>query len=168
MIYDFENILVASGISKFFPGAVALDKVDFTLRKGEVHALLGENGAGKSTLIKCLTGAYRRDEGRLALEGGAIDPTDTLAAQKLGIGTVYQEVNLLPNLSVAENLFLGRQPRRFGMVDTARHEPDGACAAGAVWPEHRCDGAARPLLRRRSASDRHCPGGRSFRQGPDP
>jgi monosaccharide-transporting ATPase len=118
MIHDIENILVASGISKFFPGAVALDKVDFTLRKGEVHALLGENGAGKSTLIKCLTGAYRRDEGRLALEGSEIDPADTLAAQKLGIGTVYQEVNLLPNLSVAENLFLGRQPRRFGMVDT--------------------------------------------------
>ncbi|AJD41211.1 sugar ABC transporter ATP-binding protein [Rhizobium sp. SEMIA 4085] len=118
MIQDFENVLVASGISKFFPGAVALDKVDFTLRKGEVHALLGENGAGKSTLIKCLTGAYRRDEGRLALEGSEIDPPDTLAAQRLGIGTVYQEVNLLPNLSVAENLFLGRQPRRFGMVDT--------------------------------------------------
>ncbi|NLS06741.1 sugar ABC transporter ATP-binding protein [Rhizobium sp. P32RR-XVIII] len=117
MIHDFENILAASGISKFFPGAVALDKVDFTLRKGEVHALLGENGAGKSTLIKCLSGAYRRDEGRLALEGSQIDPADTLAAQKLGIGTVYQEVNLLPNLSVAENLFLGRQPRRLGMVD---------------------------------------------------
>ncbi|APO74780.1 sugar ABC transporter ATP-binding protein [Rhizobium etli 8C-3] len=118
MIHEFENVLVASGISKFFPGAVALDRVDFTLRKGEVHALLGENGAGKSTLIKCLTGAYRRDDGRLALEGSEIDPTDTLAAQRLGIGTVYQEVNLLPNLSVAENLFLGRQPLRFGMIDT--------------------------------------------------
>jgi len=117
MIHDFENVLVASGISKFFPGAVALDKVDFTLRKGEVHALLGENGAGKSTLIKCMTGAYRRDGGGLTLDGGDIDPNDTLAAQRLGIGTVYQEVNLLPNLSVAENLFLGRQPRRFGMVD---------------------------------------------------
>ncbi|MGV2099165.1 galactofuranose ABC transporter, ATP-binding protein YtfR [Rhizobium sp. 21-4511-3d] len=117
MIHDFENVLVASGISKFFPGAVALDKVDFTLRKGEVHALLGENGAGKSTLIKCMTGAYRRDGGSLTLDGGDIDPGDTLAAQRLGIGTVYQEVNLLPNLSVAENLFLGRQPRRFGMVD---------------------------------------------------
>lgn len=117
MIHDFENVLAASAISKFFPGAVALDKVDFTLRKGEVHALLGENGAGKSTLIKCITGAYHRDGGSLTLEGREIDPTDTLAAQKLGIGTVYQEVNLLPNLSVAENLFLGRQPKRFGMVD---------------------------------------------------
>ncbi|WP_454849400.1 galactofuranose ABC transporter, ATP-binding protein YtfR [Rhizobium binxianense] len=117
MVHDFETVLVASGISKFFPGAVALDKVDFSLRKGEVHALLGENGAGKSTLIKCITGAYRRDEGSLVLDGQEIDPANTLAAQKLGIGTVYQEVNLLANLSVAENLFLGRQPRRLGMVD---------------------------------------------------
>jgi len=117
MVHNFENILAASGISKFFPGAVALDKVDFTLRRGEVHALLGENGAGKSTLIKCITGAYRRDAGSLTLEGNEIDPADTLAAQKLGIGTVYQEVNLLSNLSVAENLFLGRQPKRFGMID---------------------------------------------------
>ncbi|KQV81516.1 galactofuranose ABC transporter, ATP-binding protein YtfR [Rhizobium sp. Root1220] len=120
MIHDFENVLAASGVSKFFPGAVALDKVDFTLRKGEVHALLGENGAGKSTLIKCMTGAYRRDEGILLLDGAAIDPADTLAAQKLGIGTVYQEVNLLPNLSVAENLFIGRQPKRFGMIDVRK------------------------------------------------
>ncbi|KRB52964.1 sugar ABC transporter ATP-binding protein [Rhizobium sp. Root708] len=118
MIHDFENVLVASGMSKFFPGAVALNKVDFALRKGEVHALLGENGAGKSTLIKCITGAYHRDEGSLMLDGAEIDPSNTLAAQKLGIGTVYQEVNLLPNLSVAENLFLGRQPRRFGMINT--------------------------------------------------
>ncbi|WP_183900331.1 MULTISPECIES: galactofuranose ABC transporter, ATP-binding protein YtfR [Rhizobium] len=119
MIHNFENVLAATGISKFFPGAVALDKVDFTLRKGEVHALLGENGAGKSTLIKCITGAYLRDEGSLTLDGVEIDPADTLAAQKLGIGTVYQEVNLLPNLSVAENLFLGRQPKRFGMIDVS-------------------------------------------------
>ncbi|MEK1897293.1 MAG: galactofuranose ABC transporter, ATP-binding protein YtfR [Rhizobium sp.] len=117
MIHDFENVLTASGISKFFPGAIALDKVDFSLRKGEVHALLGENGAGKSTLIKCITGAYHRDQGRLALDGAEINPSDTLAAQTLGIGTVYQEVNLLPNLSIAENLYLGRQPKRFGMID---------------------------------------------------
>ena len=117
MIHDFETVLAASGISKFFPGAIALDKVDFSLRKGEVHALLGENGAGKSTLIKCITGAYHRDQGRLVLDGAEINPSDTLAAQKLGIGTVYQEVNLLSNLSVAENLYLGRQPKRFGMID---------------------------------------------------
>jgi simple sugar transport system ATP-binding protein len=114
-----DELYRARGVSKRFPGAVALDGVDFTLQRGEVHALLGENGAGKSTLIKCLTGAYHRDSGELLLDGRAIDPRDTLEAQQLGIGTVYQEVNLLPNLSVADNLFLGRQPRRFGMVRTA-------------------------------------------------
>ena len=111
-----ESVLVATGISKQFFGSKALDGVDFDLRRGEVHALLGENGAGKSTLIKCLTGAYRRDAGTLHLSGEAIDPHNTFQAQKLGIGTVYQEVNLLPNLTAAENLFLGRQPRRFGMT----------------------------------------------------
>lgn len=113
-----NDILVAGGMVKTFPGAIALNKVDFSLRRGEVHALLGENGAGKSTLIKCMTGAYRRDAGQLTLDGEDIDPRDTLDAQKLGIGTVYQEVNLLGNLSVAENLFLGRQPRRFGLIQT--------------------------------------------------
>jgi simple sugar transport system ATP-binding protein len=113
-----ESVLVATGISKQFFGSKALDGVDFDLRRGEVHALLGENGAGKSTLIKCLTGAYRRDAGMLHLSGEAIDPHNTFQAQNLGIGTVYQEVNLLPNLTVAENLFLGRQPRRFGLTRT--------------------------------------------------
>jgi len=110
-------VLSATGIDKIFPGARALNRVDFSLRRGEVHALLGENGAGKSTLVKCLTGAYRRDGGRILLDGADIDPQSTLEAQNLGIGTVYQEVNLLPNLTVAENLFLGRQPKRFGLVD---------------------------------------------------
>ena len=114
------TILSASRIDKVFPGARALNKVDFELRRGEVHALLGENGAGKSTLVKCLTGAYHRDGGTITLDGTEVDPRDTLDAQRLGIGTVYQEVNLLPNLSVAENLYIGRQPRRFGLVDTRR------------------------------------------------
>ncbi|MEB2844504.1 ATP-binding cassette domain-containing protein [Rhizobiales bacterium RZME27] len=113
---DDNAILSATGITKIFPGAKALDGVNFSLRRGEVHALLGENGAGKSTLIKCLTGAYRRDGGTVTLDGEPIDPKNPLCAQALGIGTVYQEVNLLPNLSVAENLFLGRQPRRFGLI----------------------------------------------------
>ncbi len=108
--------LECRGISKFFPGAIALDEVDLTLYAGEVHALLGENGAGKSTLIKCLTGAYRRDAGRILLDSEEISPHSTLESQKLGIGTVYQEVNLLPNLSVAENLFLGRQPMSRGLI----------------------------------------------------
>ena len=112
-----DIILSATGIDKVFPGAKALNKVNFQLGRGEVHALLGENGAGKSTLVKCITGAYRRDGGSLVLDGVDIDPRDTFEAQRFSIGTVYQEVNLLPNLTVAENLFLGRQPRRFGLVD---------------------------------------------------
>jgi monosaccharide-transporting ATPase len=110
-------ILSATAIDKIFPGAKALTHVDFSLKRGEVHALLGENGAGKSTLVKCLTGAYRRDGGRILLDGADVDPQSTLEAQNLGIGTVYQEVNLLSNLTVAENLFLGRQPKRFGLIN---------------------------------------------------
>ncbi|MGF7174967.1 galactofuranose ABC transporter, ATP-binding protein YtfR [Azospirillum doebereinerae] len=110
-------LLAIRGLSKAFLGVQALDGVDFTLRHGEIHALLGENGAGKSTLIKTLTGVYRRDAGTVALEGREIAPRGVEEAQRLHIGTVYQEVNLLPNLSVAENLFLGRQPMRFGFVD---------------------------------------------------
>jgi len=115
-----DSVLAASGISKQFLGSKALDGVDFDLKGGEVHALLGENGAGKSTLIKCLTGAYKRDAGTLHLDGESIDPRNTFEAQKLGIGTVYQEVNLLPNLSVAENLYLGRQPRWSGLIAMRR------------------------------------------------
>ncbi|PKU25928.1 sugar ABC transporter ATP-binding protein [Telmatospirillum siberiense] len=112
-----ENLLEVRGLVKHFPGVLALDNVDFTLRAGEVHALLGENGAGKSTLIKILTGVHPRDGGTIRLDGVDIAPRDVADAQRLRIGTVYQEVNLLPNLSVAENLFLGRQPTRWGMVD---------------------------------------------------
>jgi simple sugar transport system ATP-binding protein len=113
-----EVLLEIRGMVKSFPGVLALDAVDFTLRAGEVHALLGENGAGKSTLIKALTGVYQRDGGVIRLNGVEISPRDVADAQRLQIGTVYQEVNLLPNLSVAENLFLGRQPVRHGLVDT--------------------------------------------------
>jgi monosaccharide-transporting ATPase len=111
-------LLSIRSLTKTFPGTRALDGVDFDLRAGEVHALLGENGAGKSTLIKCLTGAYRRDEGTVTLDGTPIDPRSTAHAQELGIGTVYQEVNLLPNLTVAQNLIFGREPRRFGWINT--------------------------------------------------
>ena len=113
-------VLEARGITKFFPGAVALAGVDLELRQGEVHALLGENGAGKSTLIKCLTGAYARDGGTITLDGQQIDPANTAESQVCGIGTVYQEVNLLPNLTVADNLFLGRQPKKMGLIDRRR------------------------------------------------
>jgi len=106
-----------TGITKVFPGVRALDAVDFTLARGEVHTLMGENGAGKSTLIKVLTGVYPMDAGIVELDGVSIAPRSTLAAQQLGINTVYQEVNLVPTLTVAENVFLGREPRRFGNID---------------------------------------------------
>jgi simple sugar transport system ATP-binding protein len=111
-----QSLVEMRGIVKSFPGVRALDGVDFTLQRGEIHSLLGENGAGKSTLIKILGGAYRPNSGIVRLAGNAIEPTTPLAAQRLGISTVYQEINLIPELSVAENLFLGRQPRKFGLV----------------------------------------------------
>jgi monosaccharide-transporting ATPase len=96
------------GISKSFPGVRALDNVDFTLRKGEIHALMGENGAGKSTLIKVITGVYEKDAGRIDLNGRPIHFKSPQEAQNMGIGTVYQEIPLCPNLTVAENMFIGR------------------------------------------------------------
>ncbi|MBR2796974.1 MAG: sugar ABC transporter ATP-binding protein [Clostridia bacterium] len=105
-----DAILTMRGITKTFPGTIALNKVDFTLRKGEIHALMGENGAGKSTLIKVLTGVYEKDEGSIWVVGGEAEahihsPQD---AQNIGISTVYQEITLCPNLTVAENMFIGR------------------------------------------------------------
>ncbi|KGM47805.1 sugar ABC transporter ATP-binding protein [Pseudooceanicola atlanticus] len=117
MTFRCDMLLTIRSLTKTFPGTKALDRVDFDLAAGEVHALLGENGAGKSTLIKCLTGAYERDEGVIALDGATVSPRSTSEAQELGIGTVYQEVNLLPNLTVAQNLTFGQEPTRFGMVD---------------------------------------------------
>ncbi len=112
-----DVILSAQGISKFFPGVKALQNVDFSLRKSEIMALLGENGAGKSTLVKTLTGVYQRDAGDIFLDGQSISPQNTAHAQQLGIGTVYQEVNLLPNMSVMDNLFIGNEPKKWGFVD---------------------------------------------------
>ena len=107
------------GVSKAFPAVRALENVDFSVAPGEVHALLGENGAGKSTLIKIMTGAMRRDEGEIRLDGHAVEINSTGEARALGISTVYQEVNLIPSMSVTKNLTLGRQPRRFGLISWA-------------------------------------------------
>ena len=101
-----------------FPGVKALDGVEFRLLPGEIHALMGENGAGKSTLIKALTGVYDIDAGSITVDGVAQRFTNPRQAQDAGISTVYQEVNLCPNLTVAENILLGREPRRFGRIDS--------------------------------------------------
>ena len=108
-----NEVLTMRGINKTFPGVKALSGVDFTLRKGEIHALMGENGAGKSTLIKVLTGVYDFEAGEIRVDGieGPVINHSTQEAQQKGIATVYQEVNLCPNLTVAENLFIGREPR---------------------------------------------------------
>ena len=112
-------VLELSGIHKEFPGVKALSEAGLRLYPGEVHTLMGQNGAGKSTLIKVLTGVHAPDRGRIVMEGREIRPGSTQDAQDLGISTVYQEVNLCPNLSVAENIFIGRYPRKWGMVDWA-------------------------------------------------
>ena len=111
-------VLQTEKLTKTFGSVKALSEVDFNLYPGEVHAVLGENGAGKSTLIKLITGVYRKDSGSILLEGKPIEPHSPHEAQAIGISTVYQEINLIPTLSVAENLYLGRQPMRWGMIDT--------------------------------------------------
>jgi monosaccharide-transporting ATPase len=108
-----NDIVVMTGIEKNFPGVRALEGVDFSLARGEIHALVGENGAGKSTLIKVLTGVDRADKGTIEFDGKAVSIRSPLHAREIGISTVYQEVNLCPNLTVAENIMIGRQPTRF-------------------------------------------------------
>ncbi|MDC0765532.1 sugar ABC transporter ATP-binding protein [Streptomyces sp. HD] len=119
-----DELLRIEGIRKTFPGVVALDGVDFDLRRGEVHVLLGENGAGKSTLIKMLSGAYTPDAGRILVGGEETRIHGAQDSERLGIATIYQEFNLVPDLTVAENIFLGRQPRRLGMIDRKRMDAD--------------------------------------------
>src|SRR5687767_4083730 len=115
-----EPLLRMQNIRKVLSGVVALDNVDLTLERGEVHSLVGENGAGKSTLIKVMTGAYRRDGGEMFLEGKPVNFHSPEDANHAGVVAVYQEVNLLMFRTVAENIFLGREPRRFGLIDWAR------------------------------------------------
>ena len=112
-----DILLKMKNISIEFPGVKALDEVDFTLRAGEIHALMGENGAGKSTLIKVLTGVEKLYSGEILFLDNKINPKSTYEAQALGISTVYQEVNLCNNISVAENIFIGREPTRFGKIN---------------------------------------------------
>jgi simple sugar transport system ATP-binding protein len=113
--YEIVNM---KGICKSFLGVQALENVDFSLKSGEIHALVGENGAGKSTLIKVLTGVVQPDSGEITFDGQKVSIRSPKHAQEIGISTVYQEVNLCPHLSVAENILIGREPHRFGFIDT--------------------------------------------------
>ena len=119
-------LLEMTGIEKRFAGVAALSQASLRVGSAEVHALIGQNGAGKSTLIKVLTGAYRRDAGTVCFEGQPVDFASPLAAQQGGIATIYQEVNLVPLRSVAENIFMGREPRRLGLIDWRRMNADSA------------------------------------------
>lgn len=112
-----DIILEMKDISKRFPGVLALDHANLEILRGEVHILLGENGAGKSTLIKILAGAYERDSGEIWFEGKAIEHLSPKQIQDLGISTIYQEFNLIPHLNAAENIFLGREPVKYGILD---------------------------------------------------
>jgi ribose transport system ATP-binding protein len=120
------------GICKRFPGVKALDAVDFDLRRGEVHVLLGENGAGKSTLMRVLSGACVRDSGEILFDGQSVPLRSPREAQARGISTIYQELNLVPHLSAAANIFLGREPSRIGVIDRARLMRDAAALLASL------------------------------------
>ena len=118
MPLEHENIIEIKNLTKEFPGVIALDQVSFDVRKGEVHALVGENGAGKSTIIKILMGVYTRTSGEIFVEGKAVDFKSPLQAEKHGLGAVYQDVNLAKDLTVAENFYMGQLPKtKLGFVD---------------------------------------------------
>ncbi|WGS54935.1 sugar ABC transporter ATP-binding protein (plasmid) [Paraburkholderia sp. D15] len=128
-------VLETIGLCKSFPGVRALHEVDFRLYRGEIHALMGQNGAGKSTLINVLTGVHEPDAGDIRLGGTAVNLASPLEAEAAGIRTLYQEVNLCPNLSVAENVFAGRQTKRYGMIDwkSIHRKAERSLAELNVW-----------------------------------
>lgn len=115
-----SELLRMEGISKQFAGVSALKNVHFDLHAGEVHALMGENGAGKSTLIKVLSGVYRPTAGDIYINGQKVALTSASDALKAGVGTIYQEFNLVPSLSIAENIFLGKELKKGGRLDPQR------------------------------------------------
>lgn len=131
-----ETVLAIHGLTKFFPGVLALDKVDFDLRRGEVHALLGANGAGKSTLIKVLTGLYRADGGSITLSGREVQFHNTSEAMAAGIRVIYQDPALIPDLTAAENIFLGSELKtRLGLIDWAATRQEAAALLNLVGAE---------------------------------
>ena len=110
-----ENyILKMENVSKLFPGVKALDDVNFVIKRGEIHALVGENGAGKSTLIKIITGIYHPDEGRIFFDGKEVTIKGVEDARDLGIAVIHQELAMAPNMTVAENIYMGRFPTKMG------------------------------------------------------
>jgi len=117
MVEAGNDVVVMKGIHKSFPGVQALEDVDFTLKAGEIHALVGENGAGKSTLIKILTGVEQADKGTITVNQQIVSIRSPQQAHELGITTVYQEVNLCPQLTIAENILIGREPMKWGSID---------------------------------------------------
>jgi monosaccharide-transporting ATPase len=120
-------VLEVRRVTKLFPGVLALDDISFELRPGEVHALVGENGAGKSTMIKVVTGVYAPDEGQILFDGEEVSFSQPRESQEAGISTIYQEINLIPLLSVAQNVFLGREPRGcLGLIDRDRMKREAA------------------------------------------
>jgi ribose transport system ATP-binding protein len=116
-VTEADILLEMKDIVKVFPGIMALNHANLEIRRGEVHALVGENGAGKSTMIKVLTGAYLRDSGKVVFDGNDVEFHTPLESQANGISTIYQEINLVPYRSVAENIMLGREPRRYGFIN---------------------------------------------------
>jgi ribose transport system ATP-binding protein len=126
-----DVVLQMEGIDKSFPGVHALNKAQFELRAGEVHALVGENGAGKSTLMKILAGIYAKDAGVILYQGKEAEIPNPRAAQHLGISMIHQELNLMPHLTLAQNVFVGREPRGRAALYAGREE-DQRTDAGAV------------------------------------
>lgn len=160
-----DIVLKMRDISKTFPGVKALQHVDFTLRKGEIHALMGENGAGKSTIIKVLTGVHEFESGEIYIDGSekSIINKSPEQAQKNGISTVYQEVNLCPNLTVAENLFIGREPRVMGLINWKKMNTQAEellkkldITAEATQPLDECSIATQQMIAIARAVDMKC------------
>lgn len=131
-----DAILEISHVSKSFPGVKALSDVSFNVMRGDVHALVGENGAGKSTLMKILNGNYRRDEGTIKIDGKEVTLLNPLDARKHGISIIFQELNMIPCISIAENMFLGRLPANKGIVDKKKMYEDTTQALARVGFDH--------------------------------
>ncbi|SJN40109.1 Ribose ABC transport system, ATP-binding protein RbsA (TC 3.A.1.2.1) [Microbacterium esteraromaticum] len=146
-----DPILRVQGISKGFPGVQALKDVDLEVRAGEVLVLVGENGAGKSTLMKILSGIYTRDEGTITFEGEPVELTSPLQAQQLGITIIHQELNMMPDLTVAQNIFIGREPDGRALPLGARPEPADLRSAHAFEDQTRPTQARRRPDCRRAA-----------------